>query len=278
MAKPINLTISFSIPKGVKLAKASIKPDGEIVLIDEEGKIITPEHMERSTHYNRDKGPKIQSRSKVENQSLSVGGLKEFAEYDAVFAIDTNKRVINGIKVHAACFIRCNFATEENQTRIECDGKLNIYEFHNIPDNENPEMLAVLKVARDVSRTSDSDRNLNIAFVTDSDIESHDKISKRKIPIYKKHLLPPGFTLHYASTDTGSEAINRILRFCDKQSSNYLKYLEEGTVRESELMQLEEDQLVQYRYMFRDDVELINPVSTGITMRSGTKVTLYGIK
>ena len=278
MTKPIDLTLSFSIPKGRKLAKAAIQPDGEIVLTDDKGNTIVPKHMERITHYARDKGPKIQSRSKVEDSHLSIGGVKDYTHYDSVFVIDTNTRIINGDKISAACFMCCNFITENDETHVECEGKLNIYEFHNIPENENPEMLAILKVARDVIKSSSSNKGLNAAFVTDSNLDSHDHISKGKIPIYKNHLLPSGFTLHYASADTGSEAINRLIRLCDKQASNYLKYLEEGTVKQSELLKLKEEPTVQYRYLFREDLELVNPQIKGMTARAGAEVSLYGVK
>jgi hypothetical protein len=279
MPKPIDLTISFKLPKGVKFANASIQPGGEIILTDDEGNTFTPELMERKIGFPREKGPKIQSRNKVFGKHLSVGGLKEFTKYDSVFFIDTNKRLVNGEEVAAACFINCQFITSKDQIRIVCDEKLNIYEFHNIPKNvKNPETLAILKIARDITKISESNMNLNVAVVTDTELGSHDEINARKTPIFKNHLLPAGLHLHYASTDTGREVINRMLKFCDKQSSLYLKYLEEDSVKKSDLKQLAEDPSVQYRYMFRNDIELVNPVVGGISIPPGTKVSLYGVK
>jgi hypothetical protein len=278
MLKPINLTISFRLPKNRKVAKASIQPDGEIVLTDDRGNPVTPEHMERTVQYSRSKGPKIQSRSKVTCDRVSVGGLKEFTQYESVFVIDTNTRTVNGEKISVACFVCCRFVSEAAQVRIDCEGKLNIYEFHNVPEKENPEMLAVLKVARDVARSSGSRSELRIAFVSDSELGSHDGISSRQQLIYGDSYLPPGFVLHYASTDTGQEAINRLIKFCDKKSSNYLSYLEEGSVKKSELNPLEEEPSVLYRYMFRDDLEMVNPIVRGISIQPGTTVTLYGVR
>jgi hypothetical protein len=68
------------------------------------------------------------------------------------------------------------------------------------------------------------------------------------------------------------------MKFCDKQSANYLKYLEEGSVKVSELKPLNENLSVQYRYMFRNDLEVINPVVGGISIQPGTTVALYGVK
>jgi len=278
MPKPINLTIRFRLSKDHKVAKASIQPDGEIVFMDDRGSPVIPEYMERAVHYARAKGPKIQSRSKVTGDRVSVGGLKEFTQYDSVFIIDTNARIVNGEKIAAACFVCCCFVPEADQVRIKCEGKLNIYEFHNIPENENPEMLTVLKVARDIARSAGSRSKFRIAFISDSEIGSHDRINSGQKPLYRNFSLPPGFVLHYASTDTGQEAINRLIKFCDKQSSNYLRYLEEGSVKKSELKPLEEEPSVQYRYMFREDLEIVNPIVRGISIQPDTTVSLYGVK
>lgn len=278
MPKPINLSITFRLPKDRKVASASIKPDGEIVFIDDSGKEITPEYMERTVHFHRPKGPKVQSRNKVIRDRVTVGGLDELAKYESVFVIDTNTRTIRGQKTSAACFICCRFVPEGNKVRIKCDGKLNIYEFHGVPEHENAEMLAILKVARDVARSAAPGGLLKIAFVSDSALGSHDEISTGLKPIYGDHFLPQGFVLHYASPETGQEAINRLIKFCDKQSSNYLKCLGEGSVKRSELKPLEEDPSVQYRYMFRDDLEIINPIVGGISVRPGMSALLQGMR
>ena len=274
--KPINVSIEFRLPKNRKGIKASIKPDGEIVFTDDSGKEVVPEYMDREMHYHRPKGPKVQSRKRVVGGLVSVGGLSELAQYDSVFVIDTNTRTLDGRKVSAACFICCRFIPEGDKVRIDCDGKLNIYEFYNVPGN--PEMLAILKVARDVSRSARPRRRLRIAFVTDSEIGSHDEISTGRQPIYGRYCLPKGFLLHYASADTGHEIVNKLIRFCDRQSSNYLRYLEDGSVKQSKLNVLEEDPAVQYRYMFRGNLEIVNPVIRGISVQPGTAVSLYGLK
>ena len=278
MPKPTNLTISFSLPKDRKVAKASILPDGEIVFADDQGNPVTPEHMERTLQYPRPKGPKIQSRSKVTRDHVSIAGLKEFTQYASVFVIDTNTRSMNEETISAACFVCCRFILDAGQVRIDCEGRLNICEFRNVPKGANPEMLAVLKVARDVDTSSPSRGESRIAFVSDSEISSHDGINSGKRPIYGDSYLPRGFVLHYASTDTGQEAINRLIKFCDKQSSDYLRYLEEGSVKQSDLNPLEEEPSVRYRYMFRDGLEIVNPTVRGISIQPGTTVSLYGVK
>jgi hypothetical protein len=276
MRKPVSLSIQFRLPKGSKAVKASIKPNGEVVFTDEDGKEVIPEYMDRAVHYARAKGPKIQTRRRIVGTQVSVGGLTELAHYDSILVIDTNTKIVNGEKVSAVCFISCRFTPEGDKVRIGCEGKLNIYEFHNVPGN--PEMLAILKVARDISRSARPRKRLKIAFVTDSEMQTHDEINARRRPIYDGHYLPRGFSLHYASADTGQEAVGRLMRFCDRQSSKYLQYLNEGSVRQSELKFLKEDPAVSYRYMSRDDLEIVNPVIRGISVSPGSTVSLYGLK
>jgi hypothetical protein len=69
------------------------------------------------------------------------------------------------------------------------------------------------------------------------------------------------------------------MRFCEKESSTYLKSLHDGPVKTSELTALEEDPRIQYRYMFRNGLEIVNPVvDEAISIQPGMVVSLYGVK
>lgn len=278
MAKPIQLSIGFYFPEGSKPAKATITPDGEIIFTGKDGNPITPEYMDRALHYSRPKGPKIQSRCTVTGGHVSVSGLQELMKYDSVLVLDTNRKNINHEEVAAACFVHCRFVSEEGAVSVECDGRLNVYEFHNVPETENPEMLGLLIAALDISSAVDKSKPIKIALFTDSELGRHDKINKRLEPIYGDQYLPDGFTLHYASAERGKEVINNLMKFCDKQSSNYLKYLEEGSVKTSDLQPLKEAPTVKHRYMFSDGIEIVNPIIKGIAIGPGTTVSLYGLK
>lgn len=276
MSKSIDLSIQFRLPEGAEGVKASISPSGDIVFTDRYGNTVIPEYMDRAVHYARPKGPKVQSRRKIDDGLVSVSGLSELTTYDSVFVTDTNSRMVGGQRISAACFICLQFYPDGDNVRIESEGKLNIYEFHEV--SQNAEMLAILKVAGDVLRSAGEEASLRCAFVTDSELGVHDEINSHSRPIYGEHYLPDGFSLHYASSDTGQEALNKLIRFCDRQASRYLDYLEEGTVKESPLKPLDEDPAVSYRYMFRDDLEIVNPVVGGMRIQPGATVSLYGLK
>ena len=277
MAKPINLSIQFSLPESAKTSSLSLKPSGEIFLIDEDGKEIVPDYMERALHYDRPKGPKVQGRHKQTNSFATVGGLKELASYDSIFVIDTNTKTLEQGKVSAACFICIQVIPEGEKFKIACEeGRLNTYEFHNA--SGNPELLSILKIAKDVLNSEGKQKLHNIAIVTDTELGSHDGINSRTTPIFGPHCLPPGFTLLYASSDTGSEVLNKLIRFCDRQADEYIKNLEHEAVNVSNLQMLSEDNSVKYRFLYRTDLTIINPIVGGISIAEGTKVTLYGKK
>lgn len=272
--KAANLIISFAVPKNKKVTGVSITPAGDILLKDEEGAVIAPENLVREVSYDRPKGPKVQSRQRLDGNVGCVGGLRELCRYESVFCIDTNTRVIGGNHVSAACFVCCQFRLDGEKFRVECEEKVNVYEFHNVPSS--PELLAILKVARDIKRSSDFSDGLRFAFVTDSELGMHGDFNARRKPIYGNYCLPEGFSLLYASTDTGQEVLNRILRFCDRRAGKYLDFLEEGTVKVTSLNILEEDERIRYRYMFQEGLEIVNPLVSEMRIQPGARIALYG--
>lgn len=281
MAKPVNLSIVIGVPEGDKAKKISLKASGEIVLTDEDGKEVAPEYMDRALHYERpdrpDKGPKIQGRHKHISDSATVGGLKELARYDSIFVIDTNTRALKKGTVSVACFIRFQLVPEGEKFKIVSEeGRLNIYEFHNV--GGNPELFSILKVANDVLKSDGNQAERNIAIVTDTELGSHDDINSRTTPIYGPHCLPVGFTLLYASSDTGQEVLNRLIRFCDRRANIYIGNLGQDAANAPGLNVLSEDNSVKYRFTYYNDLEIINPVVGGVSVEDGTKISLYARK
>ncbi len=276
MEKRVDLTITLNLPDGHNADRLSIGEDGSVRLFDKSGDEMLPESISRAVHYERPKGPKYQSLTTADGRMTTVGGLEDLAQFEEVIALDTNTTEINGTKVSAAFFIVCRLKTEPDGFRVESlDGKGHLYEFHDVPLNMNPEMLAILKVANDTKRSRGTARS-NVVFVNDSDMGRHSAISRREQPIYGPHCLPDGFALRYASTDTGQELTNKLVRFCDTQSRKHLARLQSGATlfRTTNLSKLDEDQYVGFRYFYFPDLSIENPVVTGVSMTPDTKHTI----
>ena len=277
MEKRVDLTITLNLPDGHNADKLSIGEDGSVRLFDKSGNEMLPESINRAVHYERPKGPKYQSLTTADGQMTTVGGLEDLTLFEEVIALDTNTTEINGTKVSAAFFIVCRIKVERNGFLVESlDGKGHLYEFHNVPPNMNPEMLAILKVANDTKRFRGTAKP-NVVFVNDSDMGRHSAISRREQPMYGSHYLPDGFALRYASTDTGQELTNKLVRFCDAQSRKHLDRLRSGATLfcTNNLSMLDEDQSVGFRYFYFPDLSIANPIVTGVSTTPDTK---YAVK
>lgn len=102
----------------------------------------------------------------------------------------------------------------------------------------------------------------------------HEVISAQQRPIYGEQNLPLGFLLMYASSDTGQELTNKLIRVCDKESTRYLTRLREGSFRREGLAILDEDRSVRFRYTYYPDLKILNPVvrGTAITAETGCAI------
>ena len=74
------------------------------------------------------------------------------------------------------------------------------------------------------SQLQNKKQNKTVAIVVDSELGALQQYNKREKPLVQGFYLPPGFTLVYASADTGMEFIaNQLIRICDKCASEVLK-------------------------------------------------------
>jgi hypothetical protein len=275
--KRVDLTITIDLPSDHNADRLSIGADGSIQLFDKSGKAILPEKIERAAHFERPKGPKYQSLATAQAQTTTIGGLEDLAQFDSLIAIDTNRQEIDGVTVFAAFFIVCKLIPESGGFRVKSlDGQGHLYEFHNVPEGFSSEMLAILKVAHDTKRGRGVHRQSRIAFLNDCDMGRHDAFSQRTEPIYGSQYLPEGFVLRYASTDTGQELSNKLVRFCDAQSKRHLARLKSGATpfRTAGLARLDEDQSVCFRYFDFPGLSIVNPAITGAALTPESKCTV----
>jgi hypothetical protein len=273
MPKRVDLSLTIELPENHGAERLTIQPDGRVKIIDKSGKELIPARVERATHYERAKGRKYQARASVNRGYASVGGLAELACLDHFIVIDTNTIDIDGTTVSVAFFIVCRLIPENAGFRLaSIDDRGHAYEFQGIKGNA--EMLAMLKVANDTVRGRGALGKSRIAFVTDCDLANHEAISKRERAIYGEHYLPEGFTLIYASADTGQELTNKLIRFCDAQATKYLNKVKSGGLRRTGLAPLDEDKSVSFRYTYYTDLKIMNPNVTGTTITANTKSSI----
>ena len=273
MPKKVDLTISISLPDGHGGGKLVIGQDGEIQMVNHEGEVINPTEIERTTHYERPKGKKVQSNLTAAEGSATISGLEELSTLDHFIVVDTNSIEIGGSKVSAAFFVVCKITRSHNGfTLTSLDNCGHVYEFHDV--QTNPELQAIYRISNDTLKNKKPTKEKPIGFVTDTELSKHKDFMSGAEAIYGDNVLPPGFKLFYASSDTGQEVLNRLIRFCDRESSKYLKKLQENGIKSDSLMDLAEDRSIKYRYMYFPSLEISDSVITGASIDANTTATI----
>jgi hypothetical protein len=271
MKKPTQLTVTIDLPENHGATMLSVQSDGSIKLFDVNGNEVNPVRAERSMQYERAKGPKHQTKTTSVGSTVSVGGLKELASLDHFIVIDTNSKQILGKKISAAFFICCRVKNHGDKYKLESlDDLGHVYEFHN--PKGNPEMLAILRIQNDISKSTND--LWKSAFITDSELGRHERISSRQEPVYGNQFLKENFTLIYASSDTGQELINRLIRFCDTESTKHLQKIEREGIKNYTTSPLPEEETTQYRFMSYRNLEIINAEITGVELTSDSTASI----
>jgi len=265
--KETTLEIILELAEGrPRPATLTIDPIGNVILLDEEGKSIEPASTSRSMSYERQKGPKIQSRTRFVGNAVSLSGLRELAKFDLLFAIDTNTRAINGRFISVSAFVQWSLHEKSGEFDFSIEQDIvGFYEFENAYDNA--EGLAAFLLASDIAR-GESRKKLNVGLVTDSSLGAHDKISERMRPIYGLHPLPNGCSLIYASSDTGREITNVLMRFCDKEAARKLKIRALGIPPD-----------IPYRRLHkRSSVSIVEYMQTGVEVTNSRLPSTYSAR
>jgi len=270
MTKRVDLTVTITMPDDHGGGKLAIDDNGNIKIIDNGGNEIIPEAIERAAHYDRPKGKKYQSKISAGGIQATVNGLEELSNLDSFIVVDTNSLEIENTKVSAAFFVVCRLIKKHEGFSLESlDNCGHVYEFHDVPGN--PELLSIYRIANDTLKGKSIPKGKYVGFVTDTEINKHQDFASGVTPIYMDKKLPSGFIIFYASSDSGQELLNRLMRFCDKESSKYLKRLQEGDFKTEGLGKLSEDNSVQYRYTYYPSLSITNSIVSGSTLGPDTK-------
>lgn len=276
--KTTNLSVSVEFENGLHPAKASVKQNGDFIFFDENGNEIKPSRMKREMHHDRMKGPKIRTSQVLEHGKGAISGLQPLAEYDVIFAIDTNTADVSGKRVSVAGFMPFSLVpADEGYTIKNHENQVQIYEFEGAP--RKPELLAIWKLVLDLTKHGGIGLGSRVAIVTDTELGSLDDLNAREKPIYANHFLPEGFTLLYASSDTGWEVLNKFIRICDKAAEHTIKERRAGDSPEAPFVPLEDISSVKVRVGHRNAVLTVENSTVADTMlRPGQMVSLHGLQ
>lgn len=247
LKKPVKMTISYELPDGHTGLKFCQNELGEFKIIDQNGNEVVPLKSTRSTFFEKESKPKYQTVFHQDDGYLTIGGLSEISKLKSFFVIDTNTELIENKRVSISFLMRLKLiAVQDGYRVLPVDDSVFIFEFIGVPIGENPEMLAILKLANDILATESHAYDSPIWIVNDSELGDHQDISMQKKPIYSSHFLPKPFRIVYASSDTGSDAINQLFRIADGKAKEFLEKIKNKTFGGKQHINLKEDNRVLF--------------------------------
>jgi len=176
--------------------------------------------------YKRSSGKhKVLTTGPISGANCYINPNLPIVEFDHLFAVDTNTRIIGKDNVSVGCIIHCKVGSLEGDSlALEVSTLFGWYEYRNIVGD--PEKL-FWKEMLEVICNSDIGIEGKVGFIVDSDLGNHEKFNNRELPIYENYYLPKRFTMIYGSTDVGKECLaNKLISFCDQRSNYLLRYLD----------------------------------------------------
>ena len=216
--KPRTTRIKFDFEEPVTIDSPDclIFNNGQFQIRDVNGKIQTPEKTNVTTFYDRKKKKKILNALQFDGNHLMDIHTAMLANYNAVFAIDTNTYIENDKSISLSCIIRIIYDEPSNQFFLI---PLRFYEFRNSCSKiENVAWcILIQELMADMEKI---DESYKIGLVVDSDLGNFDNFQSRKEPIIDDFFLPECISLIYAGSDSGGEfLLNKAIKASDKWSN-----------------------------------------------------------
>lgn len=223
LKKPRECRIMFKVPKKTTVDGVILGACGKIILTSQ-GKPVELSDAAVEISYRRDKKRKVVFRATTDIKEPSIDPNLPLSQYHGIYAVDTNTKIIRGIRISVTCVL----ALQRERTELGLNTisiPMAAIELHNVIGD--PERAAWLLVCERLLDNPSFTDNLQIAMIVDSSLGCLDDINKRHMPVFKEKFLPDGFTLFYASSDSTKDSIgNSMIAKCDKHASHILREIE----------------------------------------------------
>lgn len=217
--KPRITTVTLDMGKSTTANGYMYDPKTGKVAVLNNGEILKPQKAFVEQSYERTKKPKVLNRIETHPDILFANPNRILEQFDTIYAVDTNTKVINSRKVSVTGIVVGENIKNiiQKQTAIRYRA-IFCLEFRNL--SCKPENLGWSEAIKGICRTSKYNKRKRIALVVDSDLGLLDAYNNREKPLIKDYFLPENFSLIYASTDSGKENIsNKMLKLADRISN-----------------------------------------------------------
>lgn len=211
---------------------------------DKDGKIVIDrDHLGRfyseqkittlfaETRYERDSGkPKIVSRTNGDEGLVHLDPMRNIvSNYDVIACADTNRVIFKDKEVCVCASVR---STTEIYDLVESSQfeSMEFSAFFDVKDEINPETIGWHLLITEIFPKYPDLAGKRICLVVDSDLGLLDEINRRQRPYYDDFLLPENVDLAYASSDSSGNALNSLIKMCDRISNGICKDIEKGNI------------------------------------------------
>jgi hypothetical protein len=175
--------------------------------------------------YERPKKPKVVHSIAVDPDKMYIGADRALlANYDRVFAVDTNTREISGHRISLTGVVEVRPTRAFGQVLF--DPRLFV-EFVDV--EAKPEQLGWLVTARIINQSPDYQVFKKIALLVDCDEMNIPAYNARTLAVYRRTMLPERLTLVQATSDTGGEYVpNAAIKYADGMGKHVLGMIASG--------------------------------------------------
>ncbi len=218
--KAVTDALIFKPSEDVVLTGIEFKADGAIRLLSGE-MIVIPKTASTTRWRERAKAPKSLLKIPLTPNELSINELGALTKFDRLFAVDTNTIDLAGRPLSITCVVECRIIQTDTGARFEYCA-LRLFELHNV--SGAAENLAWHLLIDAIQSSHDYEPSQCYGLITDSDLGSHAGYNDRSSPYYAEFLLPPNFTLCYAS-DSGNGLASQAIKACHRIATQLLDQL-----------------------------------------------------
>ena len=200
----------------------NIFADGSMAIVGTDGRPVLPSRVEVASVYNRSNGKpdKVLTRTTGIPSAIHLDPNKALEHFGSVFAVDTNTTEIRGVQISVCVSLMITDITVTPDKWQARPSMVNILEFQD--SRQSPERVGWNFAVRTIEPLIVPQP---VALVVDSDLAAHPAINRREQPYFESQLLPPAFTLAYASSDAGTTEFiaNKAIATCDTFATQILQ-------------------------------------------------------
>ncbi|MGB3224809.1 MAG: SEC-C domain-containing protein [Desulforhopalus sp.] len=256
--KQRTLSVSMDMETPVTLDGVEINTKTGNIRLLRNGQAIEPKSAQAEVTYKREKGNKVLSRSPLRPNLMFVNTDQALTGFDAIFAVDTNTKIIEEEKVSITGIVWGQAIPGQSLSQIAIGySTIQLIEFR--CPTQNPEKIGWVEAIQLIRGSQGYSDSLSVALIVDSDLGAHDAINRGEEELVPGVSLPDNFTIFYGSSDSKNDSIaNRMIELADKEAKKLLnsKY---QLLRHEALYPVENRFYHEIRFWEKIETDLFSP-------------------